>query len=199
MLGIMMIRQKKDIRVCRGVSFMELMIVVIIMAALIGGLMPTMERQSLKAVLNAQVQRIVVDLRLAQQKALAREDGVAYYGVEFFNNLDLGAGATRSGYKVIRYTEVPVTDISTRTVIKGPVASDTPQDLDPGLAFDPRVSFATTTKIKEGSRVVFMPNGSATSNGQTLLTTANNALVLTCGSFSRTVTILPVTGKVNAP
>ena len=179
-----------------GLSLVELLIVLGLMAILTGAMMPMVSSQLLKSTLNAQAEQLLFDLRLAQQYALAREDGYAYYGVRVFDNLD---GGSRSGYKILRYEPATVTPplaaAASVTVMKSGLDADDPVIVDKGLLFDRRVSFdpASSMRPRTGNdRVIFTPAGSSTADGLNLLF---NVIVLRCGSFSRTISISPLTGN----
>lgn len=177
-----------------GLTYFELVVVVVIMAALLGAVMPTLDAQLVKTAVSADADRVAYDLHMTQQYALSRREGYGYYGIQFSNTLTPG---TALGYSILRYEPVGVTPpmaadpAPAPTVVKGPVFLNS------------RVVFSAASKITPAdpgnARVIFTPLGSATMNGVALFTQGlNNSITLQSADkrVTRTIIISPVTGHV---
>jgi len=186
----------------------ELIIVIVIMAILIGAMMPMINSQLNKSMLDATVQNLVADLRMAQELSMTRQNGYQYYWVRFSNvycnNLAWYCGP---GYEIQR--DEPISDSpplgTTATVIKGANINEHPYIYEPNVVFDRKINFDPASPLNPNLnpslppvvRVIFTPQGSATTDGRTLLTAANNKIILTDGHLKRTITISPVTGRID--
>ena len=91
----------------------------------------------------------------------------------------------------------PIAASPSLTIIKSPQAADAPLTYEQNIAFDKRVTFATTSNFQSGSRMIFTPDGSVTSDGRQLVAGTQNRIVLTCGSLSRSIVLSPVTGRAD--
>ena len=184
----------------KAFTLIELMVVMMIMGLLGATMYPLLGPQIDKYRLESQAQRLLFDLKLTQQLSLTREDGYAYYGLKFYNNM--GTKNNQVGYKILRYEPstitppIPVTLVLNPTVYKGDQPAENPIILEENLAFDSQVSLAATSEFKVGDRIIFTAEGSATSDGATLLPDTQNEIILASGNANKTITISPLTGYV---
>ncbi len=181
-------------------SLIELILVIAIIVILTAVLTPLVNSE--KYALEAETQKLLVDIRQAQQFAMAQENSYSYYGISFFANL--GPSNNRCGYKIERYEPVNVAlpisvPPNVPTIVKSALATDNPLILDEDLFFDSRVTFDANSEIgphnRNQKRIVFTLVGSATTDGNTLITVGtSDTITLKAGGFQHSITIAPVTG-----
>jgi prepilin-type N-terminal cleavage/methylation domain-containing protein len=194
-----------------GFSLLEMLIVLAIMGIMFGVIVamksPFQERMQLRNSALA----LQEDLRMAQLYAMGKKDDYKYYGVWFNASLGediLGPGNNRQGWKIVRYepnTIIPPVNFNSVTYIKSSVLVDNPVIFDKTF-FERGVNLSTTSPVSEfqaGSptppqlhSIVFNERGSATDNGQNLLTTNNDTIVLSGYGRTININITPLTGHI---
>lgn len=177
---------------------MEIVTVVVLIIILTGAMLPALDRQLSKSIVNMEAEKLVSELRLAQQMALTRRDGYQYYGLKIYPNL---GGYT--GYKILRYTLNGAGSlIEDPQIVKSPVASDNPLIFDQNLIINERISLGNYS-TGNNNQIIFTPQGSATCDGKTPLQAqaGYNYFILYYGNVlnqgnKRYITISPITGHV---
>jgi len=187
----------------------SLMIIAIVSSAIIAMKGPFSHRQQLMS----SAMKLVNDLRLTQQFARSRKDDFNFYGLRLYSGIgpndDGAGGGDRYGYKIVRYdpqgvgVTAPVVDLTPTgfDVIKTSEQSDIPSPATyemfiENTFFEKRVNIKSGTTLQVGEAVVFNPEGSATSNGGTLLTSPKDKIILEMGQRTVTIDIIPLTGYV---
>ena len=181
---------------------LELLITLFIMGIMASALMAMLGSFSSRQQLDTSAFTLLNDLRQTQTYATSRKDGFGYYGIRFYNGL--GQNSDRQGWKILRYcdatctgdpTSFPITDSTNNVTIKSSVSADNPEFLEDTF-FNRRVDFAADSELVVGEKVIFNPDGSATSNGTAILDNNNDTINLTLDQTKRTITIVPLTGYV---
>lgn len=197
-----------------GYTFIELLIVVGITIVVLGMVVATFGNFSHHQKLSNDASKLLGDLMVAQQFATTQRDGYKYYGLRFYNGL--GEKGDRYGYKILRF-EPPAgveprkmdvsagdLDISRFTVLKSSVSADNPEFLEDTF-FNKGVGFGVFSEFQvypatmpRRDTIIFIPVGSATSDGLNLLTTTNDRIILesNIGEQSKLV-IVPLTGHAS--
>jgi type II secretory pathway pseudopilin PulG len=188
----------------KNLSLIELILVIGVIGVIAGFMLPMLFRQRNKASLETALHNLLFDIRLAQQLSLAKDENYEYYGIRFYD--DLGGG-TQQGYKILRYepqvVALPIADppAVNPTVVKGSEMADNPLIYEERVIFPQdrtfftrAVTFSATTKIGVDGRIIFTPQGSATTDGETLFLDANCRISLQSGNFTGKIIINPLTG-----
>lgn len=189
-----------------GYSLIELLIALGIIVILVGALTATLGPFGQRRKLGSDIFKLFTDLRTAQQFSRVKKDSYKYYGVRFYGGL---GGDDRDGYKIVRYDPPggvdpldmnPQTDLDLNrfTIIQSSEEADTPEFLE-NTFFDSKVGIDATSEFQIGDAIIFTPEGSATSDGYTLLPTTDPGsqdeivLFLVNGEKAK-ITITPLTG-----
>jgi len=182
----------------RAFSLFELLLVIIIIVIMFGAITPMLGSFKRKEMLDASVSKLVIDLKLAQQFARVRRNGYEFYGIELYDNL--GPDGDRSGYKLVFFS--PLVDPANETIVKSSDLVDNPEFLE-NTFFEKNVVFASDSEFRANDPnplilglIVFNSNGSATVDGNTLLTSANDDIKLSDGVNEKIIHIEPLTGYV---
>ncbi len=150
------------------------------------------------------------DLRVTQNYAMSEKDGYKYYGLRFYDSLGVdilpSGEPLRQGWKILRYEPkglTPPVNLNSFTVIKSSESTvDNPQLVDKTFFASDRITINTaTSEFITGTptppklnATVFTDRGSATDNGQNLLTLSNDTIVLSGYGHAINITITPLTG-----
>jgi len=186
----------------RTFTMLELLIALFIMGIMASALMAMLGSFSFRRQLDTSVFSLLNDLRQTQAFSLSMRDGCRYYGLRFEGGL--GSNGDRVGYNITRYdppagtnctdyTYLGSANLTRCTVIKSSKPAETPEFLEDTF-FNRLVGFAADSDFKVPDVIVFNENGSATSDGATILT--KDKINLTVGDNKRTITLTPLTGYV---
>ena len=197
----------------KSFAIYELLISIIVIAILSGGLFALSGRFQRRRRVAVAVDQLLVDLRLTQQFARTLKDGHKFYGLRFYDGL--GENNDRIGYKIVRYEDpgggdpldfdgpVDPDDSNWFTIVKGPDPNDinTPELIDDtffnvGVEIDPTSEFQVVPAGLQRHSIIFTPKGSATSNGDSLLTTDNDRIILRIDNYQKAIEIISLTGYV---
>ena len=183
----------------KSFSLLEILIVIFIITLMVGALTPMMSNFDEGRRLETSIIMLVGDLRQTQQFARVQRNGYQYYGLRFFSGL---GGGDRFGYKIVRYepiTRNPPIDLTTpNTIIKSSVATDNPELLE-NTFFGRNVVFNGTSNFSASGalqQIIFTQDGSATTDGEILLTTGTDKIVLAIGGRTSTIQIIGLTGYI---
>ncbi len=186
----------------KGFTLLELIISMSVIAIILGMALPLMTGFSQRRDVDAAVLQVLQDLRQAQQFARTSRDSYSYYGITFLSGL--GQNSNRTGYRIVRFEPqtpvLPITDFSCPvankcTIIKSSVAANNPEFLEDTF-FPARVTIDSAGEIKVGDTIVFTPQGSVTTDGQTLLPANKDQITISGVNNSKTLTIQSLTGYV---
>lgn len=184
----------------RSFSLLELIIVMSVMIILAGASSAMISPYTWRRNLELSAEKLTLDLMEAQQYSLSFRDGYQYYGIFFYDNLQDGESY---GYKLVRYKVdetgallfdtdgKPIIDV----VIKSSETQDNPEYLE-NTAFPGGVEILATSEIQIGDFIIFNSLGSATNDGDALLSSTQDEITFQIKGITRTVKIHPLTGYV---
>lgn len=217
-------RSKK--RLLTGFTLLELLVVIVLIVIMAGMMVAMLGSFGHRRQLELSAVKLVGDLRQTQQFARVQRDGTSrdvytygyrYYGLRFYDSL--GEEGDRDGYKIVRYEPAinpgdpgglrlieltPPLNLNDFTVIKSSDENDNGGD---GPEFLEDTFFGRRVSIDAGSEfqiddpptphtIVFIPEGSATLDGDVLLSSTCDAIILSLDGETRTIQITPLTGHV---
>jgi len=189
----------------------ELLIVLAILGIMVGVALPLWSTFAPRQEVETSAFKLFNDLRQAWQFSRSLKDEHKYYGIRLYDNLVANDGSVRSGYKIFYFygaainldPALPITNATNRRVVKSSMASDNPEFLEDAffsrgviISSASEIVACDDTAVCDSNTIVFTPLGSATTDGQILLLGTNDSVTLSKGSYSKTITISPLTGYV---
>ncbi|MCX5704383.1 MAG: type II secretion system protein [Candidatus Omnitrophica bacterium] len=188
-------------------TLVEFLIVLAILGIIFGGALPLWSTLAPRQEVETSAFKLFKELQQGWEFSRMLRDQHKYYALRLFNNL--GATSDRHGYKIIYFhgattnddPGLPITAATYFKVIKSSQSGDTPEFLEDtffskGVIIDPNSEIYWTTAGGKINTLIFTPLGSATTDGQILLLGTNDSITLSKGSYSKTITISPLTGYV---
>jgi len=194
-----------------GFTVLEVLAVVGIMLVIAAGTMPLWSTFSSRQDVETSVYKLYQDFRQAWQFSRSLRDNHKYYGIRFYNNLVAQDGTTRYGYKILFFygdaidqdPALPITNATNHKEVKSSVAADIPELLENtffsrgvGISASSEIVACNDTALCDNNTVIFTPLGSATTDGQDLLTADKDSISIGKGSYSKTIIIFALTGNV---
>lgn len=186
----------------KGFTLIELLVAIAIVVIMVGVGVAMLGPFGRRQQLEISTVTLIGDLRQTHQFSRVLRDDYKYYGLRFYGSL--GEDSDRDGYKIVRYEPpagvdpidmLPPVNFGNVTVIKSSEQGDNPELLE-NTFFGKGVTIAATSDLEIGDSIVFTPEGSATSNGQTLLGGNNDQIRLSLGGRIKTIKITPLTGHI---
>ena len=190
-----------------GYTLIELLIVMGIMLIITAGILPLWNAFSARRDVETSVYQLYQDFRQAWQYSRSLRDNHKYYGVKFYNNLVAQDGTTRYGYKILLFCNDASCTVDPgvpfdpnlippyKIIIKSSLSVDNPEFLE-NTFFPKKVVISPSSEIAVGDTIIFTPQGSATTDGVTLLTSGHDQITLDQENYFQTITISPLTGNV---
>lgn len=207
-------KMDKKIISISSLTYLEILIVVCIMGIILGGALPLITPFTYRQELEASVVKLFQDLRQAHQFSRILRDEYSYYGIKFYDGL---SDDNRAGYKILLFcqtdaggtcTEDPIVPFNPSGMvcndslatscnfIKSSESADNPEFLE-NTFFSKGVTFDAASEFGADGTIIFNPDGSATTDGETLLGAGNDEIILKRGSYTRRITISALTGYVS--
>jgi|GEM_PF-5927773 len=193
-----------------GFSLFEMLLVLAIAMVMFAGVTAMKSSFHQRVQLQDSAHALQADLRMAQLLATSRKDDYKYYGLRFYNNTGVSilqpGEPLRQGWKVVRYEPQSVTPPVNRdnfAVIKSAELNDNPEMCDKTFFTSNLIALDGTSEFQAGTpgppklhSIVFNYRGSATADGQSLLTSNNDTIVLSGYGKTVTMQLTPLTGHV---
>jgi len=137
----------------RGFTFLELIIVIFIMAVLALAVIPAYVTYLDRARLEGSSERLYLDLGDAYEMALSNKDGRFFYGIQLFGSGFAGGASTEWGYKLLRFNSALITDpnfLINVTLVKSSRTADNPI-MSEGTSLERNIVYA---QAAEGGELV---------------------------------------------